>query len=72
MLRIVALLVHADGAEHAVVEQHDDGFGTVLGGGSQLLAVHQKVAVTSHGQHDPACRDGRCYACRQLNAYNYK
>ena len=64
MLRVVALLVHADGAVHAVVQEHDDGFGTVLRGSGQLLPVHQKVAVTGHGQHHAAGGDGRCNAGR--------
>ena len=40
MLRIVLFLVHANGAVHAVVEQHDDGFSAVLHGRGQLLAIH--------------------------------
>ena len=59
MLWVVTLLVHADGAVHPVVEQHDDGFGTVLGGGCELLAIHQKVAITGHRQHHAPGGDGR-------------
>jgi len=47
-VRIVALLVHADGAVHAVVDQqHDDGQ-LVLHGGCKLLAMHQKVAIAGN------------------------
>ena len=44
-LRIFALLVHADGAVGAVVDDDDEQVGAVLRGGRQLLAVHQEIAV---------------------------
>ena len=66
MQRVGALLVHANGAKHAVVEQHDDAFGTVLHGSGELLAVHQKVAVTGdrerHASSGDSCRNASRYA----------
>ena len=57
MVGIVALLVHANRAVHAVVEQHDDGFGTMLHGSRQLLSIHQKVAVARNGEHGAPSQD---------------
>ena len=48
---IVALLVHADGAVHAVVDDHDDDRQVVLHGGREFLAGHQEVAVAGKGDH---------------------
>src|SRR3954451_9936041 len=42
---VLPLLVHANGAVHAVVEEHDGDGEFVLHGGRQILAVHQEVAV---------------------------
>src|SRR5579862_3218078 len=43
--RIFALLMHADGAVHAVVGDDGDERRAVLHGGGEFLAVHQKIAV---------------------------
>src|SRR5260370_25271690 len=42
---ILALLVHADGAVHAVIDHDHDDRQLVLDGGRELLAVHEKAAV---------------------------
>ena len=52
-LRIVALLVHADGAVGAIVDQDDEQVGAILGGGRQLLPVHQEIAVAGDADHRP-------------------
>ena len=52
-LRIFALLVHADGAVGAVVDEDDEQVGAVLGGGRQLLPVHQEIAVAGDADHRP-------------------
>ena len=56
-------------AEHAVVQQHDDGFGTVLRGGGQLLAVHPGLdVVDGHGtDHQSHHRIGRNAQGEQWN-----
>ena len=41
----MALLVHADGAVHAVVRDHDDDRQVVLHGGREFLSGHEEVAV---------------------------
>ena len=51
--RILALLVHADRAEHAVVDHRDHDVGAVLHGRRELLAVHQEAAVARQ-RHDHA------------------
>ena len=50
--RIVALLVHADGAVHAVVDHHKNDVQLVLDRGGQLLPVHLKTAVPVPRHHD--------------------
>ena len=42
---IVALLMHADRAIHAVVDDHHDDRQIILHGGGEFLPVHQKAAV---------------------------
>ncbi len=44
---IFALLVHADGAVHAVVADDHDDRQVVLHGGREFLAVHQEIAVAA-------------------------
>jgi hypothetical protein len=46
VIRVFALLVHADRAKHAIVQQQDDAFAAVLHGSGQLLTVHQKITIT--------------------------
>ena len=50
---IHALLMHADRAVHAVVDQHDDDRQAVLNGGGEFLPVHQKVAVAGKADDSP-------------------
>src|SRR6185437_12834046 len=50
--RIFALLMHANGAVLAIVDDDDNDRRAVLHGGSELLAVHQKAAVAGKGDHD--------------------
>src|SRR3954466_11162760 len=65
--RVVALLVHADGAVLAVVDDdHHDGE-LVPHGGRELLARHEEAAVPSERDHDAVGmerlrRDGRGHA----------
>ena len=49
--RVLALLVHTDGAEHGVVQQHHDDVQAVLHGGGKFLAVHEEVAVAREDHH---------------------
>src|SRR6516162_3561536 len=58
---IVALLVHADGAVHAVVDDDDDHRQAVLHGGCELLPCHQEIAVTGK-------RDDRALRCQPLHS----
>src|SRR5580704_4336217 len=48
---IFALLMHADGAVHAVVGDDGDERRAVLHRRGKLLAVHQKIAVTGEAHH---------------------
>ena len=48
---IVALLMHADRAVDAVVEDDHDDRQVVLHGGREFLPVHQEVAVAGQGDH---------------------
>src|SRR5271165_1755776 len=50
--RIVALLMHANGAVLTVVDDDHDHGRAILRGGRELLAVHQEAAVTGKGDHD--------------------
>ena len=50
---IVALLVHADGAVHAVVDDDERRREAVVHGGGEFLAVHQKASVAVPGHDDP-------------------
>ena len=61
--------MHADGAVRAIVEQQHNAFATVLGGGGQLLPVHQKVAVASDGEGHPPRQQGRRNAGRHAIAH---
>src|SRR3546814_16175151 len=40
--RVFTLLVHADGAIHAVVDHHDDDIGAILDGGGEFLPGDRK------------------------------
>src|SRR5262249_15582688 len=46
---VVPLLVHADGAVHAVVGDHDHNRQVVLHGRRELLAGHHEIAVAREG-----------------------
>ena len=54
MVGVVALLVHTNRAVDTVVEQHNNGFGTVLHSSRQLLSIHQKVAIARNGEYSTA------------------
>src|SRR6266567_6362209 len=59
---ILTLLVHADGAVHAVVDHDDDDRQLVLDGGRELLAAHEKAAVAGEAHYaalgiEPLSRD---------------
>ena len=56
---IFALLVHADGAVAAVVDDDHEQVGAVLRGGRQLLAVHQEIAVAGDADHRPVLEADR-------------
>ncbi len=56
--RVVPFLMRADGAVFLVVHDDHQGRGAVLGGGGQLLAVHQELPVPGDGHH-PALRAGQ-------------
>ena len=47
--RIGELLMHADGAQHAVVDHDHDDRQIVLDGGGEFLPVHQETAVAGKG-----------------------
>ena len=49
--RVVPFLVGADGAVFLVVHDDDQRRGPVLGGGGELLAVHEEFAVPGDGDH---------------------
>ena len=49
--RILALLMHADRAEHAVIDQQHDQRRIVLHRGGKFLAGHHEVAVTGDRNH---------------------
>src|SRR6185295_19628431 len=49
---IMALLMHADGAVHAVVDDDEHGRGAVLERGRQLLPVHQEAAIAVERDDD--------------------
>ena len=49
--RIIALLVHADGAVEPVVMDHDDHRQLVLHGGGEILPGHHEVAVAGDADH---------------------
>ena len=51
--RMLALLVHADGAVHAVVDDDDDDRQPVLHGGRQFLPGHQEAAVAGEADDRP-------------------
>src|SRR6478736_1639496 len=62
--RIFALLMHADGTVHAVVEQDDDDRQIVLNGSGELLPGHLEIAVAGKCNDrslaiQPLCRDRR-------------
>src|SRR5579883_798085 len=48
---IFALLMHADGAVHAVVDDDNGEWQSVLDGGRELLTVHQEIAVPRDAHH---------------------
>ena len=48
---MLALLVHADRAVHAVVDHDDDDRQLILDGRRQLLAGHQEAAVAGEADH---------------------
>src|SRR5260370_5673654 len=50
---ILTLLVHADGAVHAVVDHDHDDRQLVLDGGREILAAHEKAAVASEAHYAP-------------------
>ena len=50
-VRIFPLLVHADRAVDAVVDDDHDDRQVILDSGRELLAVHQEAAVTGEGNH---------------------
>src|SRR5262245_55038763 len=62
---ILALLMHADGAVHAVVGNNDDDRNVVLHRSRNFLTVHHEVTVTGYSDHDPvrklALRDHRSW-----------
>ena len=63
-LGIFTLLVHADGAVEAVVDDDDEQIGTVLDRRRNLLAVHQEVAVARDADHRPVLEaDRACNRC---------
>src|SRR5207248_2829783 len=49
--RILALLVHADGAVAAIVDDDQDEGQPVLDGGGELLPGHQEVSVAGEADH---------------------
>src|SRR5690606_41666979 len=51
--RIIALLMHTDGAVHAVVDDDDDDWRLVLDGGRKLLRTHEEAAVSRKGDNRP-------------------
>src|SRR5690554_6119655 len=51
--RIIALLMHTDGAVHAVVDDDDDDWQLVLDGGRKLLPIHEEAAVSRKGDNRP-------------------
>src|SRR5690606_31310278 len=55
---VLALLVHADGAVTAVVEQQHDAFSAVHDRRGQLLSVHEEVAVAGNGERRASGKDG--------------
>src|SRR5262245_14168504 len=48
---IVALLVHANSAVHAVVDYNDDDRQVVLHRGRKFLTSHEEIAVAGKGYH---------------------
>ena len=70
-MRVVALLVHADGAVSAVVHHHADQLlGAITRGGGQLLTVHQEVAVARDVDHPTlGLQQGGAYRGRQAVAH---
>src|SRR5919201_2015127 len=48
---IVALLVHANGAVHTVVDDNDDDRQLVLHRGREFLASHEEIAVAGKGNY---------------------
>src|SRR5437588_3574947 len=50
--RVGTLLMHANGAVHTVVDDHEDDIQLALNGSGELLPVHLKTAVPVPGHHD--------------------
>ncbi len=55
---VVPLLMHADGAEHVVVDHDHDDVQAILHRGRQLLPVHQVTAVAGEADHRALGVDG--------------
>ena len=68
---IGALLVHADGAVHLVVEHQDDRRDAVVEGGGDLLPGHQEAAIADEG-HDLPVREGDLGADRRRHAVAHR
>ena len=53
MVRILTLLVHADGAIHLVVEHQNDWIDRMVESGRDFLPRHQKTAIAHKANHCP-------------------
>ena len=65
--RILPFLMHANGAEHAIVDDQINWLQIILQGRCQFIAGHQKPAVTDETDSrafwiDQGCRQGRGHA----------
>ena len=68
--RKFSLLVHSDGAEHAIVDQHDDNRQAILNSSRKLLSIHKKIAVSGKANDGPIREHSRrADRCRKAKAH---